>query len=71
MELMEFIDDPDGAGHYESLGGWAMRREEGFTPNGNPVGHRWVLRDGFGTFVDVDKYRHDLAERNDFKIVNE
>jgi hypothetical protein len=45
------------------------REEEGKTPNGNPIGGRWVLRLG-GAFVDVDTYRTDLAERNHFELVS-
>lgn len=47
--------------------GWnnnfTMQREYGFTPNGNPIGGRWVLRNA-GEWVDVDQNRHDLANRN-------
>ena len=33
---------------YLSANGFSARREEGFTPNGNPIGQRWVLRDANG-----------------------
>lgn len=49
---------------YRSSEGFSAQIEEGVTPNGNPVGHRWVLRDAEGKWVDVDQYRHDLFERN-------
>lgn len=53
---------------YEGEGGLRMEREHGLTPNGNPMGGRWVLRDKDGKLVDFDQYRNDLAERNDLDI---
>lgn len=47
---------------------YTARREEGLTPNGNEIGGRWVVRDRDGNFVDVDKYRNDLASRYHGKI---
>lgn len=47
---------------------WTMRRESGLTPNGNPINDKWVLRDNHGKWVDFDRYRNDLAERNEFEI---
>jgi len=52
---------------YQSDSGLTARREQGLTPNGNPVGGRWVLRDERGTWIDVDQYRHDLWARNGLK----
>ncbi len=49
---------------YLSANGFSARREEGFTPNGNPIGQRWVLRDANGAWVDVNQYRHDLFEHH-------
>ncbi len=49
---------------YQSPNGFSARIEFGKTPNGNPVGGRWVLRDVNGAWVDFDQYRHDLFERN-------
>jgi len=49
---------------YRSVDGHTARREDGLTPNGNPVGLRWVLRDAYGAWVDVHQYRHDLFEHN-------
>jgi hypothetical protein len=49
---------------YRAANGFTARREGGQTPNGNPVGQRWVLRDAAGAWVDFDQYRHDLFERN-------
>lgn len=49
---------------YLSATGFSARREEGFTPNGNPIGQRWVLRDANGAWVDVNQYRHDLFEQH-------
>ncbi len=49
---------------YRSADGYTARREDGVTPNGNPVGLRWVLRDPSGAWVEVNQYRHDLFEHN-------
>lgn len=49
---------------FRSRSGYSARREHGLTPNGNPVSGRWVLRDATGAWLDFDKYRHDLWERN-------
>lgn len=45
--------------------GHTMRREHvGESPNGNPFGGSWVLRDPSGAFVDYDRYRHDIIPRH-------
>lgn len=44
-----------------------MQREYGLTPNGNHLGGKWVLRGPEGQFIDFDKYRSDLMERNGFE----
>jgi len=49
---------------YRSATGFTARREDGLTPNGNPVGQRWVLRDASGAWVDFHQYRHDLFAHN-------
>lgn len=49
---------------YQAGNGFTARREIGLTPNGNPIGERWVLRDANGAWVDVNQYRHDLFEHN-------
>lgn len=49
---------------YRAANGFSARREEGITPDGNPVGQRWVLRDENGAWVDVNQYRHDLFEHH-------
>jgi len=49
---------------YQATNGFSARREDGMTPNGNPIGGRWVLRDASGTCVDFHQYRHDLFEHN-------
>lgn len=51
-------------GVYVAENGFTARCEDGLTPNGNPVGRRWVLRDASGAWVDVNQYRHDLFEHN-------
>lgn len=45
---------------YRAANGFTARREDGLTPNGNPVAKRWVLRDASGAWVDCHQYRHDL-----------
>lgn len=49
---------------YRAANGFTARREDGLTPNGNPIGQRWVLRDTSGAWVDVNQYRHDLFEHH-------
>ena len=49
---------------YQSGVGHVARREDGLTPNGNPIGLRWVLRDAAGRWVDFNQYRHDLFEQH-------
>jgi hypothetical protein len=45
-----------------------LRREEGLTPNGNEISFRWVYRDRNGVFIDVDKYRFDMAGRYNLNL---
>jgi len=49
-------------------GEYVMRRENGLTPNGNPLNGRWVLRDAGGAFLDFDRYSNDLAERHNLRL---
>lgn len=44
--------------------GHTMRREDGVSPAGNPFTGCWTLRDPAGTFVDHDRYRHDIIPRH-------
>lgn len=53
---------------YRADDGRSMGREHGETPNGNPLGGRWVLRSAAGEFLDFDQYRHDLASRNGLRF---
>lgn len=46
---------------------YRMQREYGFTPNGNSLGGKWVLRGPEGEWIDFDKYRHDLLARHGFE----
>lgn len=39
----------------------------GLTPQGNPMGGRWVLKDLDGKYLDHDRYRNDLFERNSLR----
>jgi hypothetical protein len=52
--------------HYVSTEDHHIRREEGYTPNGNQFGGRWVLRDKDFVYIDHDQYRHDLMARHGF-----
>jgi len=56
--------DAENFGYLITGGGNIKREHVGETPNGNPMGGRWVLRDVALNFVDVDCYRNDLMERN-------
>lgn len=49
---------------------YTMQRGYGKSPNGNNLYLKWVLRDNTGKFIDFDTYRHDLAERNDIRLVD-
>ena len=57
---MPFIENQ----RYECQNGRILQREQGTTPQGNPIGGRWVLRAKDGTWMDCDQYRYDLAQRN-------
>lgn len=56
---------------YEGFGHVIAREYHTETPNGNPMNGRWVLRDADGTLIDFDKYRSDLAERNNIQLIFE
>jgi len=61
--------DPE---RYIFEGGLAIQREElGTTPQGNPIGGRWVLRSGDGDWIDCDQYRADLAERHGLSLTQQ
>lgn len=57
-------------GDYLRLEGkYELRREYGETPNGNPIGGRWVLRESeTGEWVDMSTHRHDLASQYDLRL---
>jgi hypothetical protein len=55
---------------YLSEDGWSMKRENGTTPNGNPMGGRWVLRDAEGSLIDFDQYRYDLEGRCHIRLIS-
>jgi len=48
--------------------GFTIQREYGKTQNGNDIAGKWVLRFN-GMFVDFDRYRDDLAQRNAVTIL--
>lgn len=58
------IDEGLPAEHYISAECHVIRREGGLSPNGNPFNNGWVMRAADGTYIDHDRYRHDLMERN-------
>lgn len=64
-QVMHPVDGAEES--YASASGFTMQREDGQTPNGNPMAQRWVLRDAAGVFVDFDSNRHDLMERHGLK----
>lgn len=49
--------------------GSVAREYDTQTPVGNPMAGRWAYRDGEGVLIDFDRYRHDLLERNNIKLV--
>ena len=51
---------------YKSELGHVIKREDFTSPNGNTYNGHWVLRDQAGQFIDHDRYRSDLMERNNF-----
>lgn len=51
-------------------GSVTLGREHGETPNGSLIDGRWVLR-ALGVYVDVDRYRFDLAERHGHVLTRE
>lgn len=53
---------------YEADNGFVLAREYGKTPNGNPMGGRWVLRDDKRNMVDFDQYSNDIAERHNLRL---
>lgn len=55
--------------NYVSECGFTMQRESGATPNGNPKAVGGLREEG--EFVDFDRYRNDLAERNNITIAGE
>ena len=46
---------------------YSIKREYGKTPNGNYLEGRWVLRGHEGEYIDFDRYRSDLFERNNIE----
>lgn len=64
MEMLTYNDSNDT---YNS-DSYAAQREQGTTPNGNPMAGRWVLRNLQGEYIDHDKYRHDLFSRYDLIV---
>lgn len=57
--------------HYEFFNSgdrYMVAREWGVSPMGNPFVGSWVIRHAeYGTYIDHDKYRTDLFERNNLK----
>lgn len=64
IAMVEIRDDL-----YESASGLLLQREyDGFTPNGNPMNGRWVLRGARGAIIDFGPSRNDIAERNNIRL---
>ena len=63
-DLFSVSDD-----EYRGKCGTVLRREYGVTPNGNPLGGRWVFRGPFGDFIDFDQYVNDLVGRYDLNLL--
>lgn len=61
-------DQDDIIVYSNAIHGFVIRREYGKTPNGNDLNGNWVLRKN-GEFVDFDRYRLDLEERNHMVLV--
>ena len=62
--LVRRMIETDEGKRYASKDYWTLEREYGCTPNGNPITGRWVLRDNQGLWIDCDRYRNDVSERN-------
>lgn len=67
MENLILHYDTKRDGYLAPNGHSAAREHDTLTPNGNQMPGRWVFRDGFGSLVDFDKYRNDLAGRNNLR----
>ena len=52
--------------NYIGDGYYRMQREYGFTPNGNSIAGRWVLRGPEAEWIDCDQCHHDLLARHGF-----
>lgn len=63
------IDDNE---RYQGIAGTEhfLSREYGKSPNGNPFGGRWVLRDRLHQYIDHAQYRTDLAERHNITLID-
>ena len=49
---------------YRAASGETLGRENGVTPNGNPMNGQWVYRNAAGEMVDFNQYRNDLESRH-------
>ena len=63
MDILRSVNDTCYEGKL-----FVMKRENGYTPNGNKLDGRWVLRNRKGEWIDFDKYRNELAERNGLQL---
>jgi len=68
IKVRQIVDAKTPEMHYVFENGYRLRREDGKTPNGNDMNMRWVLRSDSGCFIDFDKYRSDIADRNELSI---
>jgi hypothetical protein len=69
IQIFIEIDDNE---RYEGVGPDAgfLSREYGKSPNGNPFGGWWVLRDHLHQYIDHDQFRTDLAERHKLTLID-
>lgn len=67
-QIDRFVMRDTGQQLYRCNRNYELKREQGQTPNGNSMNNRWVLRDENGHLIDYDKYRNDIAERNNLQL---
>lgn len=68
--MPEIIMNQISADKYVSDCGYNLEREYGLSPNGYPLNGKWVLRDPTGKMLDFDKYRYDIEEYYNLKLIS-
>ena len=64
MTRLKVAMKANGPDSYVGTDGWTMKREYGMLEDGYQLSGQWVLRDKMNLYIDRDRYRSDLAERN-------